>query len=156
MNVPDLLRKGGWRQGHSDGGAAYWEHQRYGLARWETNSAVADELQRVSQQRDLLQSQLDRALELMAEAAPALLQGASELRKVIARATGATRPSWLVKDFHVLYASARALVEACNGRGDGRPYPPLRELEAQLERLRPAFDETEAMRAELARGKAGG
>jgi hypothetical protein len=56
-------------------------------------------------------------------------------------------PHWLVKDFHVLYRSARALAEACNGRGDGRPYPPLRALEAQLTRLRPAFDVCESERA---------
>jgi hypothetical protein len=62
----------------------------------------------------------------------------------------APEPHWLLKDFHVLYASARALADACNGRGDGRPYLPLRALEAQLERLKPAFAETEATRAELA------
>jgi hypothetical protein len=55
-------------------------------------------------------------------------------------------PSWLVKDFWTLYQSAKALADACNGRGDGRPHPPLVALEGQLARLRPAFDVCEAER----------
>lgn len=49
-------------------------------------------------------------------------------------------PSWLVKDFWILYQSAKALADACNGRGDGRPHPPLVALEGQLERLATAFE----------------
>lgn len=48
--------------------------------------SAPDELARVSAERDVLQTQLDQALELLREAAPALLEGAKELRKVIARA----------------------------------------------------------------------
>jgi hypothetical protein len=147
VNTPDLLRAGGWRLGH-DGDQPYWEHaERYGLARWETSAALGDE--RVSAERDQLQAQFEQALALLREAAPALLDGAKELRKVAQRARSA-EPHWLVKDFNVLYASARALADACNGRGHGKPYGPLKTLEAQLERLKPAFEETEATRAELA------
>jgi hypothetical protein len=177
-------------------------------------------------QRQAAQAELDKALLLLRKAAPALLEGAKELRKAVERARPTapepsadyykglwevecdrtsdalekqraaeaqlaavrarvgeleawlragvpyvstkrtaelvaallthaptptvTEPHWLLKDFHVLYASARALADACNGRGDGRPYLPLQALEAQLERLKPAFAETEAARAELA------
>lgn len=58
-------------------------------------------------------------------------------------------PHWLYKDFNVLYRCAKALADACNGRGDARPYPPLRALEAQLERLAPAFTDTEEIRAAM-------
>jgi hypothetical protein len=55
-------------------------------------------------------------------------------------------PHWLIKDFNALYRAALALAEACHGRGDGRPHAPLLALDAQLERLRPAFETTEAER----------
>lgn len=38
------------------------------------------------------------------------------------------------------------------GRGDGRPYPHHEALKAQLERLKPAYEMTESMRREGARG----
>ena len=147
MNAPELLRAGGWRQGHdAESGVPYWEHaERYGLVRYGVEAALADELAQVSRERDGLRTDLGKAVELMNEAAPALLEGAAELRKVVARAQD-PEPHWLVKDFNVLYVSARALADACNGRGDGRPYAPLKALEAQLERLKPAFAETEAVR----------
>jgi len=55
-------------------------------------------------------------------------------------------PSWLVKDFNVLYRCAKQALDACRGRGDEGPYAPLLELEAQLERLAPAFTDTEEVR----------
>jgi len=55
-------------------------------------------------------------------------------------------PSWLVKDFNVLYRCAKRVADACRGRGDEGPYAPLQELEAQLERLAPAFTDTEEVR----------
>lgn len=58
-------------------------------------------------------------------------------------------PHWLYKDFNVLYRCAKALADACMGRGDGRPYPPLQALEAQLDRLLPAFTDTEEIRAAM-------
>lgn len=64
-------------------------------------------------------------------------------------------PGWLVKDFNVLYRCAKALADACNGRGDARPYPPLCALEAQLERLKPAYEQTERVRT-LGPGKCEG
>jgi hypothetical protein len=60
--------------------------------------------------------------------------------------TETREPSWLVKDFNVLYRCAKNLAEACNGRGDVGPYQRLNELEAQLERLAPAFTDTEEIR----------
>lgn len=54
--------------------------------------------------------------------------------------------SWLTKDFNVLYRVAQSLADACHGRGDGRPYEPLKALDAQLERLRPAFTDTQEVR----------
>jgi hypothetical protein len=69
----------------------------------------------------------------------------ASLLRVKAMATGA-EPSWLVKDFNVLYRAALAFSEACAGRGDARPYPLHLDLQAQLKRLEPAFQETEAMR----------
>lgn len=51
-------------------------------------------------------------------------------------------PSWLVKDFHVLYRTARAVV-------DGKPEA-LAYLRAQIERLEPAFAHCEAERSRWA------
>lgn len=56
--------------------------------------------------------------------------------------------SWLVKDFNVLYRRALDVSES-----DPRPTdectPPMRNLRAQLERLRPAFTGTEEVRQDL-------
>lgn len=51
---------------------------------------------------------------------------------------------WFVKDFHVLYKAAKRVTETCRG---GTGYPDLQALEAQLDRLAPAYKETEAVRA---------
>jgi hypothetical protein len=72
----------------------------------------------------------------------------AELKAEIARlkAELAQRePHWLVKDFNALYRAALAFSEACMGRGDGKPYAHHEAL-AQLERLRPAFQDTEVAR----------
>jgi hypothetical protein len=71
----------------------------------------------------------------------------SELRVLLM--AGGCEPHWLTKDFNVLYAAAFAFSETCLGRGDGTPYGPHLELQAQLERLAPAFQDTEEMRAIL-------
>jgi hypothetical protein len=57
---------------------------------------------------------------------------------------------WFIKDFNVLYRAALRVAEACEGRGEdeGRPYPALNALKAQLERLRPAYTGTEVIRKE--------
>lgn len=56
-------------------------------------------------------------------------------------------PHWLTKDFNVLYRCAQQLADACHALGAGRPrLPPLQELEMQLERLEPAFTDTEEVR----------
>jgi len=150
MNVPDLLRQGGWRQGHSGGGKPYWEHERYGVTRWETHTAVADELAHVVRQRDTLQARLDRAVELLDEAAPALREGAALLRaKAVA---SRPEPHWLVKDFSVLYSAARQFSRAIDGHWlDERAEAARIELTRQLVRLQGAFAGTEGVRAELAR-----
>lgn len=51
---------------------------------------------------------------------------------------------YLVKDFHVLYRSALDVAESVID--PDRVSPPLRFLRAQLERLRPLFNECEALR----------
>jgi hypothetical protein len=55
---------------------------------------------------------------------------------------------WFVKDFSVLYTSAKNVVEACEGRGiyEGRPYPALANLKAQLQRLEHAAAHCEQVR----------
>lgn len=73
--------------------------------------------------------------------------------RVALMARGA-EPHWLTQDFNVLYAAALAFSETCLGRGDGKPYEPHLALQAQLERLRPAFEMTEEARR-LAREKGG-
>jgi len=71
----------------------------------------------------------------------------AELRELrIQHAAGGNEPHWLTKDFNVLYAAAFAFSEACHGRGDGKPYGPQRDLDAQLARLKPAFTETEEVK----------
>lgn len=62
---------------------------------------------------------------------------------------------WFVKDFSVLYTSAKNVAEACEGRGiyEGRPYPALANLKAQLQRLEHAAAHCEQVRhAALQRG----
>lgn len=54
-------------------------------------------------------------------------------------------PHWLIQDFNVLYRCAAAFSDACEGKGDGKPYGPHLGLKAQLERLKPAFTDTEAV-----------
>lgn len=56
-------------------------------------------------------------------------------------------PHWLTKDFNVLYRCALAFSDACLGKGDGKPWGPHQALQAQLERLKPAFTDTEEVRA---------
>lgn len=148
MNVPDLLRAGGWRLGHHEGGAPYWEHaERYGLARWEVAAALGDELALVSRERDELRTQFERAVELLQEAGPALKEGAALLRGAAQRgAMAQSEPHWLIKDFNVLYLAARRVIDTYGAPPDSR----LSDLAAQLKRLQPAFTETEAARAELA------
>lgn len=59
---------------------------------------------------------------------------------------GASDTSWLVKDFHVLYRCAKRVADACGGLG-ASPGSPLQELDAQLQRLLPAFAEACAHRS---------
>jgi hypothetical protein len=56
---------------------------------------------------------------------------------------------WFIKDFHVLYSAAQRVVEACEGGGqdEGRPYPALEHLKAQLNRMRHAFQGSERRKA---------
>ncbi len=53
-------------------------------------------------------------------------------------------PAWLVKDFSVLYRAAEA--EAAQAHLDGYDTAHLRDLARQLERLKPAFAECDALR----------
>jgi len=67
--------------------------------------------------------------------------------------SGADAIPWLVKDFDVLYRSAEAALEALPDVGDRRA-DAIGALRTQLRRLRPAFEQCQAVRA-LARGKEG-
>lgn len=59
---------------------------------------------------------------------------------------GAREPSWLVKDFHILYRAALDVSESI--ADPSSETPPQRFLRAQLERLRPAFEQCEAERSD--------
>lgn len=60
-----------------------------------------------------------------------------------------TEPHWLVKDFNVLYRAAKRLAEAVDEETlvTATPFNALQDLKAQLERLAPAYNVTEAERA---------
>lgn len=57
---------------------------------------------------------------------------------------------WFVKDFHVLYKAAQAA--ALQAKLDGYETAHVRDLCRQLERLAPAYKETEAVRATAVQG----
>jgi hypothetical protein len=57
---------------------------------------------------------------------------------------------WLVKDFNVLYRVADRAARAL--RGDADPVAALADLTAQLERLAPAFTDTEEVRKSMRQG----
>lgn len=70
-----------------------------------------------------------------------------ELLKKKPRLDVSKEPHWLYKDFNVLYRVAKRFSEACMGRADdGKPYAAHEALKAQLERLAPAFTDTEEVR----------
>lgn len=73
------------------------------------------------------------------ERKPELVQALGELRIDI------DDVPWLVKDFHVLYRAALDVSESIVD--PERETPPQRFLRAQLARLRPAFEQCEAVRA---------
>lgn len=58
-------------------------------------------------------------------------------------------PHWLYKDFNVLYRVAKKFCDVCSGLDGGKPYEPHQALKAQLERLAPAFTDTEEIRAAM-------
>lgn len=93
-------------------------------------------------------TEIHRAAERQLEAQKEKLEAAIRPLRVLDMASG-HEPHWLTKDFNVLYAAALAFSEACLGRGDGKPFEPHLALQAQLERLRPAFRDTEEVRAIL-------
>lgn len=70
-----------------------------------------------------------------------LLKGSSKLDV-------SKEPHWLYKDFNVLYRVALD-VSTSDVRPTAECPPPLRHLRAQLERLAPAFTDTEEIRAAM-------
>jgi hypothetical protein len=76
-----------------------------------------------------------------------LHETADELRTLrIQHAAGGNDAHWLVKDFHVLYAVTLDLLLAV-GRGDETETAhALNFVAAQLDRLKPAFRETDEVR----------
>lgn len=92
-----------------------------------------------------LEGQLARAVELLNEAAPALLEGAQIIRHISMAAGG--EPHWMTKDFNVLYRVALAFFDASEAAAHTAPSSRARQaLGAQLERLKPAFTDTEQVR----------
>lgn len=53
---------------------------------------------------------------------------------------------WFVKDFHVLYKTAKQLIDREPDARGNTPDSDFEDLERQLERLKPAFDHCEAVR----------
>lgn len=89
---------------------------------------------------------LREAQSALGEGAAALRDGAATVRRN-ALANGA-QPSWLVKDFNVLYRVATQYLERTthlDQRFDAEQAD-SRDLRAQLERLKPAFTDTEEVR----------
>ncbi len=57
-----------------------------------------------------------------------------------------SEPSWLVKDFNILYRTAKRLIEREPDARGNTPDSDLEDLEATLEHLKPAFEMTESVR----------
>lgn len=99
-----------------------------------------------------LEGQLKQSETALLEAQGALALGAGELRNSAALlrqntlAQGA-QPSWLVKDFNVLYRVALQLFDATEESPDRKVERARHSLGVQLERLKPAFTDTEEVRA---------
>jgi hypothetical protein len=73
--------------------------------------------------------------------------GVAKLLKGTAKLDVSKEPHWLYKDFNVLYRVAKRFHDVCSGLDGGKPYEPMLALRAQLERLVPAFTDTEEIRA---------
>jgi len=71
----------------------------------------------------------------------------AELAGRVVAAVNADDASWLVKDFDVLYRSALDVSESVLDP-DGAS-PPLRQLRAQLARLKTAFEHVQSLKASL-------
>lgn len=92
-----------------------------------------------------LGQRVERAEALLAEAAPALREGAQFIRGNVERLRAESAVSrdapWLVKDFHVLYRAAHVVVANFTElMPQLRRGSPLEDLHRQLGRLRPAFE----------------
>lgn len=93
-----------------------------------------------------LQGLLQEAQGALTRGAQALQDGAADVRRN-ALANGA-QPSWLVKDFNVLYRCAQSLLDALPVQHAGETRgTAAANLRAQLERLKSAFTDTEEVRA---------
>lgn len=78
----------------------------------------------------------------------------ARLKADVALLSKSEQVPWLVKDFDVLYRTARQLV-APDGRPRGDASSHFRELEAQIERLRPAIEQIQHLKAALDGGAKG-
>ena len=68
----------------------------------------------------------------------------AELAGRVVAAVNAHDASWLVKDFDVLYRVARAELDGLAANGMNLP-----DLRAQLDRLKPAFEQVQSLKASL-------
>lgn len=110
---------------------------------------VRDQLR---QRAEYAEKRLQEAENLLLECRGALLEGANVMREGAAAARRNTlaqgaQPSWLVKDFNVLYRVALQLFDATEESPDRKVERARHSLGVQLERLKPAFTDTEEVRA---------
>lgn len=100
------------------------------------NALVEAEVERQARQWERTEERLHKEMERLRERVRALeVMKAVDIRDV----------PWLVKDFNVLYRVALD-VSMSDVRPDEECTPPMRCLRAQLERLAPAFTDTEEVR----------
>lgn len=114
---------------------------------------VRDQLR---QQVTYLEGQLKETETALLEARQALGEGAQALRDDAAAARRNTlaqgaQPSWLVKDFNVLYRVAVSYFDATDGRTRAAQKA-RRDLGIQLERLKSAFTDTEEVKRLMTEG----
>lgn len=111
----------------------------------EHNKYLETQLEKAEAKVLTLQGLLQEAQGALTNGVQALRDGAADVRRN-ALANGA-QPSWLVKDFNVLYRVALQYFDATDNGKTQAAMKARRALGAQLERLKSAFTDTEEVRA---------
>lgn len=117
----------------------------------EVVSACHDERDRLRQELEQERARNTTLQQLLEESKQALELGARELRQAASRTernlVGDVQ-LWLIKDFNVLYRCAQRLLDTLAVEYAAEPRDDAAHaLRAQLERLKPAFTDTEEVRA---------